>query len=247
LRLRRPRVGLYQSWVASIDEGWTRFVFDKQVEVEYETLHDADIRGGRLQRRFDVIVLPDQPTAQILSGHSPGSLPEEYEGGLGDAGLAQLEAFVKEGGTLVALNRASELVIAELDLPVTNVLAASGEGETLASGFSCPGAILSVRVDPAHPLAHGLEDPASVWFQNGPAFVLTTGTAVAAYAEENPLLSGWIQGSEQLQGRAALVEVSHGRGRVVLFGFRPQFRAQTWATYVPLLNAIYTAAATPAP
>jgi hypothetical protein len=86
-----------------------------------------------------------------------------------------------------------------------------------------------------------------VWFQNGPAFVLAEGTAIAAYAEENPLLSGWIQGSEQLQGRAALVDVPHGKGRVVLFGFRPQFRAQTWATYVPLLNAIHTAAAAPAP
>jgi hypothetical protein len=245
LRLSLPRVGLYQSWVASIDEGWTRFVFDRDVEVEYETLHDADIRGGQLQQRFDVIVLPDQPAAQILNGHSPGSLPEQYVGGLGDEGVAQLEAFVTAGGTLIALNRASELAIAELDLPVTNVLATSGDASD--SGFSCPGAILNVRVDPAHPLAHGLEDPASVWFQNGPAFVLTAGTAVAAYADENPLLSGWIQGSEQLQGRAALVDVPLGKGRVVLFGFRPQFRAQTWATYVPLLNAIYTAAATPAP
>ena len=245
LRLHLPRVGLYQSWVASTDEGWTRFVFERQVEVEYETLHDADIRAGRLQQRFDVIVLPDQPAAQILNGHSAGALPDEYVGGLGGQGAAQLEAFVTAGGTLIALNRASELAIAELDLPVTNVLAAAGDAS--ASGFSCPGAILSVRVDPAHPLAHGLEDPASVWFENGPAFVLTAGTTVAAYAEENPLRSGWIQGSEQLQGRAALVDIPHGRGRVVLFGFRPQFRAQTWATYVPLLNAIYTAAATPAP
>ena len=41
------------------------------------------------------------------------------------------------------------------------------------------------------------------------------------------------------------MEAPLGRGRVVLFGFRPQYRAQSWATYPALLNAIYTSAATP--
>jgi hypothetical protein len=70
---------------------------------------------------------------------------------------------------------------------------------------------------------------------------------VARYTEASPLLSGWLLGGERLQGKAALVEASLGKGRVVLFGFRPQYRAQSWATYPALLNAIYLSAASGRP
>jgi hypothetical protein len=109
--LRTPRVGLYQSWVVSMDEGWTRFVFEQQAGVEYQTLHDAEIRAGGLAGRFDVIVLPDQAARQIVAGHAEGVVPPGFTGGIGTEGVAALRAFVEGGGTLVALDSASALPI----------------------------------------------------------------------------------------------------------------------------------------
>jgi zinc carboxypeptidase len=243
LLLRPPRVGLYQSFVASTDEGWTRFVFERQVGVDYETLHDRDVRAGGLRRRFDVIVLPDQPRRDILEGHPAGSMPPELTGGLGEAGVQGLKAFVEEGGTLVALNAATEMAVQDLGLPVTDVLG----GEVTRSAFYCPGAILKAQVEGMDLLTAGIEGPMALWFQNGPAFdVGAGGRALLRYPEGEPLLSGWLVGGPLLYGKAALVVVPRGRGRVVLFGFRPQYRAQSWGTYVPLLNAIYSSAARPA-
>jgi hypothetical protein len=255
LLLAKPRVGLYQSWVPSMDEGWTRFIFEKQVGVDYETLHDKDVRAGGLRARFDAIVLPDQSRRAIVNGNAPDSLPKEYTGGLGKEGVQALKVFVEQGGTLVALDSASDLPISEFPLPVTNVLApfnrerrgGDDEGDTGSGEFYCPGAILAVQVEgvSTSPLAHGLEGTTPIWFEGSPAFDVKAGTVVARYAAENPLLSGWLLGDKYLHGRAALAEVPLGMGRVVLFGFRPQYRAQSWNTYVALLNAIYTSAVTP--
>ena len=258
LRLAAPRVGLYQSWMAAIDEGWTRFVFERQVGVAYETLHDADVRAGGLRARFDAIVLPDQPARQILAGHAKDALPAEYTGGIGKEGTAALRAFVEAGGTLIALGGAATLANDEFRLPVTDALALFNPPERDAAtdldttgrandAFFCPGAILSADVDRGNPLAHGLDATMPLWFENSPAFDVRNGRVVARYPDANPLLSGWLLGHERLHGRAALADVPLGRGRVVLFGFRPQYRAQSWATYVPLLNAIYLSAATQAP
>jgi hypothetical protein len=238
LALRQPRVGLYQSWLAPMDEGWTRYVFEHEAGVPYETLRDADVRRGELIRRFDAIVLPDQRRRALLEGHESGSLPEEYCGGLGAAGVAALRAFVEAGGTLIALNRATELPLAEFGLAIENALAS-----LQASDYYCPGSLLRAHVDPAHPLGHGLGETVALWCEDSPAFAASTGRVVLRYDEPSPLLSGFLQGGERLPGKAALVEAPLGRGRVVLFGFRPQYRAQSWSTYVPFLNAIYLSAA----
>ena len=265
LLLRAPRVGVYQSFVPSMDEGWTRFVLERHAEVAYTTLHDRDVRAGGLRARFDAIVLPDQPPLQVVGGHAAGAMPPEYVGGLGREGVGALKAFVEAGGTLVALDTASAVPIERFDLPVTDALArfhvvsrdpatdlevagsAAARDEAGKPAFFGPGAILSVDVDLAHPLAAGLDARTPVWFESSPAFeVKPPAVAVARYPAANPLLSGWLLGPEHLHGKAALVEVPLGRGRVVLFGFRPQYRAQSRATYAPLLNALYLSAATPA-
>ncbi len=240
LRLRRPRVGLYRSWVPSMDEGWTRFVFEREMGLGYQELHDRDVRAGRLHERFDALVLPDQSPAAILNGHAKGSMPDEYVGGLGPEGVSALRAFVEKGGTLVALDSATGFAIDQLQLPVKNGLAG-----VPPTDFFCPGSILAAKADPTQPLAHGLPETTPVWFEGSAAFEIERGSVALRYGGEDPLLSGWLLGGDRLKGRAALVDVPLGKGRVVLFGFRPQYRAQSRVTYAALLNALYLSTARP--
>ena len=57
------------------------------------------------------------------------------------------------------------------------------------------------------------------------------------------MISGWILGEELVRGKAAMVEVKLGKGRVILFGFRPQYRGQSLATYPLIFNSILTSKA----
>jgi hypothetical protein len=235
--LSRPvRLALYKSWTGSMDEGWTRYVFDT-FNIPYTSLRDADVRAGNLRARFETIVLPSMRMREIVEGRAAARTPAEFAGGITDAGVDNLRKFVEEGGTLVLFDAATELGIKRFKLPVRNVL----EG-LRSSEFYCPGSILRLRVDAAHPLARGLGREVDAYFVQSQAFEVEDKDevrVVARYAAEDEVLrSGWLLGAKHLAGKAALVEVRVGRGRVRLFGFRPQHRAQTWGTFPFVFNAI---------
>jgi hypothetical protein len=231
-----PRIGLYRSYSATMDEGWTRWLFDTW-SVPYVSVTDSIVRGGRLKTRFDVIVLPDQSPRGILEG-LPTRYPAPYAGGVGSDGVQALRQFVVDGGTLVALNEASRFAIQTLLLPVRNVLEGVADDD-----FYAPGSLFRIELDGSHPLARGMPQQTAAWFEGGPAFdVLDSATArvVARYPADPSavLLSGWVLRPDRVAGRGALIEVRVGQGRVVLFGFRPQYRGQSLATFRLLFNSL---------
>ena len=235
-----PRVGLYRSYDAAIDEGWTRWVFDTW-RVPYVSVVDSEVRAGKLAERFDVVVLPDQSPDELLTG-LPRAYPAPYPGGLGDDGVKALRQFVQDGGTLVALNDASRFAATQLLLPVRNVLEGVADDE-----FYAPGSIFRLELDTGHPVARGMPAQSIAWYEGGPAFEVLDSSAARVIGRypadaDKVLLSGWVLHPERVAGRAALVEVKRGAGRVVLFGFRPQYRGQSIATYPLLFNSLQVSA-----
>ena len=233
---RGRRIAIFRNYSSSMDEGWTRWLLDRH-SIPYSVVTAPQLRAGSLSGRYDVIILPEQSARQIAQGPT-GPYPDSLKGGLGDKGAAALRDFVDRGGTLVAFNDAAEYAIEALQLPVKNALDGVRNTE-----FYAPGSMLRVELNRADPLAAGFTAPQPVvWFESSPAFEITDSARVSVAARYpsagDPLLSGWLLGAEKLHGRAALVTVRHGRGHVVLFGFRPQYRAQSMATYPLLWNAL---------
>ncbi len=251
LALEPARVGLYKSWVASMDEGWTRWLLENY-EYDLVTLHDDDIRDGDLSR-LDAIILPHQSPEQILNGHAPGSMPGEYVGGIGVEGALALIRFVEDGGALIALDEASDFVISQFGLPLRNMTR-----NLTPDRFFIPGSLIRAEVDTSHPLAFGMRSEVATQFVRSRAFEVVTlprtreggeestmeqpppnVEVVASYAEEDLLMSGWALGEESaIGGKIAMARIPRGAGEIILFGFRPQFRGQPRGTYKLFLNAI---------
>jgi len=256
-----PRYSIYKSWIASMDEGWTRWLFRKPdgyriaCENEVDNVLDSEIRTNLSDRgRPDTIIFPDQSPNAILNGYRKGTMPDEYTGGVGKEGVENLKKFVEAGGTLVFLNESSRFAIEQFNLPVKDVTRGLPRKE-----FYIPGSILRTELDLSHPIAKGMPKESIAWFEDSPTFeVLSPGFNRPDAAEKPPeggtpnvrviarypsdpkqiLLSGWALGVDRLAGKAALVEVTMGKGKIVLFGFRPQYRGQSLATFPLLFNAI---------
>jgi hypothetical protein len=241
--IRAPRIAMYQPWTGgNMDEGWTRWVLE-QYEFTLTSVHNADVRAGKLRQRFDAIILADQDPRAIVDGFDAPAIRPEYRGGIGEEGLERLKQFVAEGGTLVAMGNACDLAIEKLPIPVRDLK----KGLTRDQHFA-PGAILRLEVDTQHPLGYGVAADTYGFYINSPFFSIVEGFAsqrtsvVARYPNANVVASGWLKGEELMAGRAAVVSIDMNPGRVVLFGLRPQHRAQTHATFPMLFNALYLAA-----
>ncbi len=251
--LKPLRIGVYQRYRGgNIDEGWTRWVLE-QHGFEYATLMDEEIKEGDLVKSFDVIVIPnddrriivgkEKEVEEYYTKRRPKSVvpkyPEEYRSGIGEEGVAKLKEYVEEGGTLLTFGKASELAIEDLKLPFLNVLK-----DVKPKDFHCPGSTLKVNVNTCSPLAYGVSEDLLLLFKGYPAFQVKQTpdnqdySIVVSYPEERMLKSGWLIGERRISNKAALIDAKHGEGRVILYGFSPQMRGITAATYKLLFNAL---------
>lgn len=232
---KTSRIALYKSYVPSIDEGWTRWLLE-EFHFPYQSVRNPDIDAGNLREHFDVIVFPDQPASQISSGFELGTMPQEFTGGLNSKAAANLRAFAEQGGTLVFLNRSANYAVEHLHLDVKNVVAGVPSRD-----FYSPGSILNATLDTHSPLAWGLPENIAIWSEESPAWEVPAASkdrVIVRYPTDHLLASGWLLGESYIKDRAALVEVPIGQGRAILFGFRPQYRAQSYQTFKLFFNAL---------
>lgn len=242
--IRRARIGMYQRyWGGNMDEGWTRLVLE-QYGFPYQTLRDEEIKAGNLNEQVDILILPDDSTDMIIGDKPEGRLrenpvPSEYRSGIGEEGIDAIKEFVQGGGTLITLNQACNFAIEKLDLPVQNVLAGKS-----AKDFYCPGSTLHANIDTNHQLTYGMPNEALIFFWSGPTFRIRPSFSnerceiLVQYPERDLLRSGWLVGEEQIAGTAGMISAEYGKGSVILFGFRPQHRAQTHGTFKLFFNAL---------
>ncbi len=247
--LKAPRIAIYQSWLANMDEGWTRWILD-HYEFSYSVLHNKDFTN--LDEKHDVLLFPDMTRQMIVEGkysasrsYRSSSLPPEYQGGIGKEGVEAVKRFVESGGTVVLLDSASGLAWEDFGLPLTNVLK-----DVSRHRFYCPGSILRIFIDSGDPLGWGMEDESILFFSRSPAFrtrppagKTVVRKVVARFGNEGPhLLSGYLKGGDILNRTAAIVRFKYRDGHVIVVGGRVQHRAQTYATFKILFNALYFSA-----
>jgi hypothetical protein len=240
---KKPRVAIYNPWGGALDEGWTRWLLD-QYGFAPKSLHPPEVKAGLANA--DVFILPDVDKETIATGRRAGGegamrydeeLPPEYRGALDKDAT---RAFVENGGTLIAFNAACDYVIDNFNVPVRNALAR-------ATDFSVPGSLVRVHVNTAHPVTADMPSETAIFIDRPLAFDTTPPGSemerwvLATYPddEHDILLSGWISGEERLTRKAAAVAMTYGKGRIVLFGFKPQSRGQTHATFPMVFDALY--------
>lgn len=253
--MKKVKVGLYKSWDANIDEGWTRWVLE-QFEFDLDTLHNEDIKGKDLSK-YAAIIFSSQSPEEIMVGHRPGTMPEQYVGGIGLEGTLSLKNYVTNGGVLIMFDQACDLAIDEFGLPVNDITERFS-----SSQFFIPGSIIRMKVNNKDPLAFGMKEEAAASFSRSRAFETIVPSrkaeggnelvklpvprpdvsAVATYASSDLLMSGWALGENRIKNKGAMMNVKHGAGNVILIGFRPQFRGQSRNTYKLIFNSIYLGA-----
>jgi hypothetical protein len=233
-----------------MDEGWTRWLLDA-FDFPFVSVNAQQIKQGNLGDLIDVLILPNDSSAYItgdkveewwksqgMQGQPLPFLPPEYKDGIGEEGTKIVKEFVQKGGVLAALNDATGFAIDKLGLKVKNVLTYPSKE------FFSPGSTLRAKVNNNHPLAYGMPDEALILNWNSPAFEILPSEnnekyeVIVRYPERGILKSGWLIGEEKIAEKIAMISAGYDKGKVILFGFRPQHRGQTHGTFKLLFNAL---------
>ncbi len=198
---KAPRIGVWVPWADTDSIGWVRYSLDQR-KVPYTYLRDEDIRAGNLSARIDVLLyghvdlelaeqieglpkrwspMPFKKTPQTPSFGTPAE-SDDITGGIGYAGLAQIQRFIDEGGLMVTLGSGSMLAlegglvrfVRRSSGGVPRSTAGGGSASAAAAqqaGTRTPGAHVRVTFDrPDHPIAYGYPARTYVFRQNFPLY-----------------------------------------------------------------------------
>ena len=273
-----PRMALLHSWRSTQNAGWVRYSFD-HAGVPYTFLEKDEIRAGNLKSKFDVIVIPAfgarttfkdilagvdrkwSPLAYNTTEASPniGHLlsSDDITGGIGFAGMAEIEKFVLEGGTLITFGSGG-VVAVESGL-------VGGVSVKRPVDLKTPGSVLTAKVtNVSSPLVYGYDELTHVFRGNGPIFGVADHNrswvslqfGVKDYRKDDddkqdddedadkpkkpPLVisGGVVSGAKLIDGEPALVSRPLGKGHVVLFNFNPMHRDVNRHDHAFVYNAI---------
>lgn len=247
------RIALWDRYGGSMPSGWTRWLFD-EFGFNYEVVYGNDLDTADLAAKYDVILFPsgavpgqDSTRAATNPLEDDPTVSAEHKRRWANISVSKtmprLKAFVEAGGHVIGIGSSAGNLAKHLGLPVMSAL--QEDGKPLPdTKFYIPGSVLSLRLNPG-PLTVGYSDKdLDVIFDDSPAFLLPADapvSPVATFVTDKPLRSGWAWGQERLKGTTAIVDVSLGKGKVVLFGPEVNFRGQSHGSFKLLFNAIFRA------
>lgn len=254
-KLKKPAIGLVETWFHDMDAGWTRFVFDSH-GISYRVLRPADLSGG-VPAGLDVLVFPSASKSVHLEGKlgegvdaAPANYPPGYAKGMGKEGLNKLMQWVDQGGVVLSWgasaglfegthNIASAEEKEEFRLPFRDI-----SSDLKKQGLYVPGTLMQIELALNHPITYGFSQKLNVFSRGEPVFATSVPLldmdrrVLGAYAQSGLVVSGYAEKQELLQGRPVMVWMQKGRGQVVVFGFNPQFRANTRASFKLVFNGL---------
>jgi len=251
LRLRRPRLALWDQYGGSMPSGWTRKILE-DFGFDFELVYAPEIAAGDLRSRFDVLILEDGAVASPTGGRNdglpsdPSRVPPEYRDRIGAItaarGVPEILDFARAGGTVIAVGTSSWLGY-YAGLPLSDHLVEDGRSLSVDEYFT-PGSVHSLKIEQDSPLTHGLENRLDVMISHSPLFDLEPGAGALGvkrlgwFDTDRPLRSGWAWGQERMRGGVALIEAELGDGKLFLFTPRVTFRSQSHAAFPLLFNGI---------
>ena len=249
-----PRLAMYSTWGNTQEVGWVRHAFDR-FEIPFDLIFKERVREGDLRADYDVVLIPNQGRSAkgVVFDVEPRGGPRAYTktdryrflgdygsseditGGMGIAGVLELQRFVGGGGLLVTLGAASYV-------PPEYGLTREIDARRPGSGFYAPGPLVEAEINqPSHPIFYGYEQTETpVRYANGPLLDVPRrfrdDWVLMTFRDE--VLSGHLRGAGQIDGRPAAVDVPRGDGRVVLFATNPCYRWQNHGEFGMLFNTI---------
>lgn len=248
-KLKSFKVALFQNYGHNMEEGWTRYVFD-EFKIDYENIHIKDFEKKNYLSKYDVIVFTGASKTEIETGTLPKKweqyytpMPPEYSGGIDKKGKTALEEYLKSGKTIIFIGESCEYALENFKLPVEDGLKDGAKERVF-----CPGSYLQAEVKETE-LTFGMPARVAVFCGAGPVFSAFTPRDYSqerrtplVFGLSDLLLSGALEGEENLARKALVVDIKTHGGRIILVGPNLMFRAQTEGVYKIIFNALFTAA-----